>query len=228
MIKQIDDNPGVVCTLDALHAVKETCEIIVSKGMDFLICVKGNAASLQRTIADYLKRREKSLQHSKTSDCKHGRIEHRELSMHSILPWQANWPHVHTVIKVTRHRAKIRQRKRICESTETIHYIASFPADKFSPEKVLLLVRGHWQIENTLHHRKDRSMDEDRNRASISKTGRFMCYLRSVAAQIFRRTKESMGVVQKRFINKTGLVLNLLRSHSLQHWENKHQPYMIR
>jgi hypothetical protein len=32
-----------------------------------------------------------------------------------------------------------------------------------SPERLMLLIRGHWQIENNLHFVKDRWWDEDRH-----------------------------------------------------------------
>jgi len=67
---------------------------------------------------------------------------------------------------------------------------------------VLKLVRGHWGIENRLHHRKDRSMDEDRCRSSAAKTGRVMCCLRSIAALVLGRANESLSVVQRRFCRK--------------------------
>ena len=106
-------------------------------------------------------------------------------------------------------------------------YVASFPVDKYPPEKVLAFTRGHWGIENSLHHRKDRSMDEDRNRASASKSGRTMCYLRSVSALIFNRSKESLSVIQRRISRHTHLLIRLLSCRSLNEWERCCKPYKL-
>ena len=41
--------------------------------------------------------------------------------------------------------------------------LCSLDPAKVSPEKLLQLIRGHWQIENSLHFVKDRWCDEDRH-----------------------------------------------------------------
>ena len=105
--------------------------------------------------------------------------------------------------------------------------MGSFTIDKHTPEKVLSFSRGHWGIENSLHHRKDRSMDEDRNRASASKSGRTMCYLRSIAALVFNRSKESLSVIQRRISKHTHLLIRLLLSGSLNEWEQHSKPYKL-
>ena len=217
--------PGTVCTLDALHAVGESFEIVVENEMDFLVCIKGNAAGLRNIIDKHLNRRSRYTMKAETVEKAHGRIEVRRIEMYFILPWQTGWPHVHTVCRVTRIRKQIRRGKIVKESTVTVHYAASFSAYKYTPDRVLRFVRQHWSIENGLHHIKDRSMDEDRNRATASKTGRIMCCLRSITSQILRRAKESTSLLQKRFTLKKELVLGLLSCSSLTEWERKFKPY---
>ena len=219
--------PGCVLTLDALHAVMETFETVVEQDADFLICVKGNAADLKRKLEKHLKKNRKKLLRAETFEKGHGRIEHRTLEMTGIFPWQTGWPHTHTVCRVTRKRHQIRRGEIVSESFEDVVYVASFPIDKYTPEKVLALSRGHWGIENSLHHRKDRSMDEDRSRASASKSGRTMCYLRSIAALIFNRSKETLSVIQRRVSKNTHLLIGLLSSKSLNKWESKYKPYKL-
>ena len=45
---------------------------------------------------------------------------------------------------------------------ETRYFVTSLSGDEVSPERLMLLVRGHWGIENGLHFLKDRWWDEDR------------------------------------------------------------------
>jgi predicted transposase YbfD/YdcC len=220
--------PGCVMTFDALHAVKETIEtVVLDKQADVLICVKGNASDLQRRVEKHLNRRKKTLQRAETLDHAHGRIEHRSVEMAPISPAKTGWPHTHTACRVTRERQLIRRGEIVKTSHEQVVYIGSFSADSRSPEQVLKLVRGHWGIENCLHHRKDRSMDEDRNRASASKTGRVMCCLRSIVALVLGRAKESLNVVQRRLSGKTHLLIGLLSCGSLDEWERKYKPYEL-
>lgn len=214
-------------TLDALHAVKGTFETVVDKEADFLICIKGNAADLKRKLNKHLDKNKKKLLCAETFDKGHGRIEYRSVEMTGILPRQTGWPHTHTVCRVTRERKKVRRGEVISKSYEEVLYVASFAIDKHAPEKVLSFSRGHWGIENSLHHRKDRSMDEDRNRASESKSGRTMCYLRSLSALIFNRAKESLSVIQRRISKKTHLLIRLLSCKSLDEWELQYQPYKL-
>jgi len=219
--------PGSVLTFDALHAVKKTFEAVVEKQADFLVCVKDNASDLRQRLEKVLDRQPNTLPQAQTEDHAHGRIEKRSVQMAAILPAQTGWPHTHTACRVIRERQQIRRGQIVGESRETAVYIGSFAADTYSPERVLALVRGHWGIENGLHHRKDRSMDEDRCRASTGKTGRVMCCLRSIAAVVLGRAKESLSVVQRRLSRKTHLLLGLLSSASLSDWENRYKPYKL-
>ena len=215
-------------TFDALHAVKETIEtVVVDKLGDVLICVKDNASALRSCVEKHLNRRRKTVWKAETVDHAHGRIERRSVEMAPISPAKTGWPHTHTACRVTRVRQLIRRGETVETSREQVVYIGSFSADARSPEEVLELVRGHWGIENRLHHRKDRSMDEDRNRASASKTGRVMCCLRSIAALVLGRAKESLSVVRRRLSRKTHLIIGLLSSRSLEEWERKYKPYKL-
>ena len=214
-------------TFDALHIVKNTFETVVKKEADFFACVKGNASDLKKKLNKHLNRNRKKLLRAATVEKGHGRIEHRSLEMVGIQPWQTGWPHTHTACRVTRKRSKIRRKEIISESFEEVIYVGSFPIDRYTPDKVLSFSRGHWGIENSLHHRKDRSMDEDRNRASEKNSGRTMCYLRSIAALIFNRSKESLSVIQRRVSKHTHLLIRLLSSKSLNEWERQSKPYNL-
>ena len=212
-------------TLDALHAVKKTFESVVEQEGDFLICVKGNVSNLKKRLNKHLDRRKKKLLRAETFEKGHGRIERRTLEMTDVLPWQTRWPHTHAVCRVTRDRKQIRRGETVSDSFEEVLYVASFSVDKHTPEKVLEFTRGHWGIENSLHHRKDRSMDEDRNRASEKNCGRTMCYLRSISALIFNRSTESLSVIQRRLSKRTCLLIRLLSCESLDEWERSCKPY---
>jgi len=207
--------------------VKKTFEAVVAKQADFLVCVKGNASDLRQRIEKVLNRQANTLLQAQTDDRAHGRIEKRSVEIAAILPAQTGWPHTHTACRVIRERQQIRRGQTVGESREQVIYIGSFAADTYSPERVLALIRGHWGIENGLHHRKDRSMDEDRCRSAASKTGRVMCCLRSIAAVVLGRAKESLSVVQRRLSRKTHMLLGLLSCASLSDWESRYKPYKL-
>ena len=48
-------------------------------------------------------------------------------------------------------------------SKERWYLLTSLPSRRCSPDELLRLFRNHWSVENSLHHVKDRSWDEDRH-----------------------------------------------------------------
>lgn len=220
--------PGCVLTFDALHTVRKTFEMTVAgRRADFLVCVKGNAEDLRRSAERILRRKSAQIQRARTVDKGHGRIEIRDLEMVPATPVETGWPHTHVVCRVSRQRETRRRQQTVSTSCEQAYYVGSFAASTHTPQRVLELIRGHWGIENRLHHRKDRSMDEDRNRASSRGYGRIMCCLRSLTALILGRASESLSVVRRRLSGKIPLLLRLLSSSSLQEWERRYKPYRV-
>jgi len=228
LIDRLPNLPGCVLTFDALHTNHKTMEkTVVGKGADFLVQVKGNTKDLQRRLKHTLKTSKHHVQRAETLDAEHGRIEIRQIELAPVSPTQTKWPHTHTVCRVTRDREVIRRGQTVEHSHEEALYVGSFAATTYRPEQVLHLTRAHWSIENCLHHRKDRSMDEDRCRAAERGIGRVMCCLRSLTALVLGRAKESLSVVQRRFSCKAHLILALLSSHSLAEWETSRKPYKL-
>jgi predicted transposase YbfD/YdcC len=226
LIDRFPELSGCVLTFDALHAVKETFEkTVVGKRADFLVCVKGNAPDLRQRLERVFSRRPARVRRARTVEKGHGRIEIREIEMAPTSPVVTRWPHTHVVCRVTRDRETVRRGETVSHSHELVYFVGSFPETSRTPEQALELTRGHWSIENCLHHRKDRSMDEDRNRASAHGIGRVMCCMRSITALVLGRSKESASEVQCRLRAKAHLVLGLLSCHSLAEWERLYRPY---
>ena len=48
-------------------------------------------------------------------------------------------------------------------TSETRYFASSLDPTGVTPGRLLGLVRGHWQVENSLHYEKDRWWDEDRH-----------------------------------------------------------------
>jgi len=226
LIDRFPELLGCVLTFDALHAVKETFEkAVADKRADFLVCVKGNASGLRQSLERVYRRRPDGVRRARTVEKGHGRIETREIEMAHTSPVETGWPHTHVVGRVTRDRETVRGGESVSHSHEQVYFVGSFPETSRTPEQVLELTRGHWTIENCLHHRKDRSMDEDRNRAGACGIGRVMSCMRSFAALVVGRSRESASEVQRRFSTKIHLVLGLFSCRSLAEWERSYRPY---
>ena len=48
-------------------------------------------------------------------------------------------------------------------TTETRYFATAVDPGRVTPDELLAVVRGHWQVENGLHYIKDRWWDEDRH-----------------------------------------------------------------
>lgn len=94
------------------------------------------------------------------------------------------WPGLRQVVLVRTTRTAVAADAPI--SVEDHYYLTSLAPDKpkGSPKALLTLARRHWEIENCLHHVKDRSMAEDADRTRPGATT--MSRLRSLAVGLLK------------------------------------------
>ena len=64
--------------------------------------------------------------------------------------------------------------------------VTSLTKEKASPERILSLNRGHWEIENRIHYVRDVTFDEDRSRVRKGNGPRVMATIRNLVISIFR------------------------------------------
>ena len=95
--------------------------------------------------------------------------------------------------------ARIYRERRIGDkvSTEIAYFVTSLPASKAGPERLMVLVRAHWAIENSLHHVRDVSMDEDRCRVRAG--GRALASIRNLALSMIRARGLSVREARENF-----------------------------
>lgn len=75
------------------------------------------------------------------------------------------------------------------KAAEVHYYVTSAPAETLDEEALAQIIRGHWHIENCLHHVKDRTWLEDRHWLKSKKSGAVVTMLRSVACTLVRGAK---------------------------------------
>lgn len=86
----------------------------------------------------------------------HGRREYRRLTVSSLLAGYSDWPYLTQAFEIVRISQVGRQISR-----EERYGITSAAAEQLSARRLMGVVRGHWGIENGLHHRRDVSLHED-------------------------------------------------------------------
>jgi len=181
--------------------------------------VKDNRKTLKQTINDILEKDAEKEQPEvmgyTQNDKGHGRIERRTIELIPITPEQAGYPYVQSAMRVERERQFVSAGKIIEIEKETSWYVATFPAKEIGAQRALGFTRGHWAIENRLHHVKDVSMNEDRYRAKGG-LARIMTAIRSVATLTLKYLGLTAPVAQMRFASKPALFTSFMNCKSLE------------
>jgi hypothetical protein len=72
-------------------------------------------------------------------------------------------------------------------SVEVTYYITSLPPERADAARLLALIRGHWGIENRLHHVRDVTFDEDRSAVRSAAAPQVMAAARNLVLALLRR-----------------------------------------
>ena len=159
---------GVVVTGDALQTQRPVSTQIVEAGGDYLWFVKANQPQLHAdlvqlftplptlpgTADDPL-----DFTTAATIDAAHGRLEERRITVSSLLQDYSGWPYLAQAFKLERWVTD-----GVGRQTYEVRYgISSLPALMADAERLLVVARAAWGIENGLHYRRDVTLQEDAN-----------------------------------------------------------------
>jgi predicted transposase YbfD/YdcC len=161
------DLHGAVVTLDALGCQKQIAQAILDRGGDYVIAVKSNQPTLhdsvKRNLDEMILEKFDGVDHDFTQnvDAGHGRIETRRLWVTKQIDWlkpREQWPGLKQIAVVE----AIREVMGGATTTERRYYISSM--ERVDAKFMAEAIRGHWSIENGLHHVLDVSFHEDDSR----------------------------------------------------------------
>jgi predicted transposase YbfD/YdcC len=116
-------------------------------------------------------------------DWDHGRCERRELVCSEVLVGQTEFAGLAQIFRIERERTNQKSGKR---QVEVVHGITDLTGKQAGPQRLLELSRGHWGIENRLHHVRDVTFDEDRSRVRIGAVAQMMAAIRNTAIGLMR------------------------------------------
>jgi len=119
----------------------------------------------------------------KTVDKGHGRLEVRRIQTSAALNDYLDFPYCGQVFRITRTVTELKTGK---TRKETVYGITSLTPDKADPQRLLLLNRNHWSIENRSHYVRDMAFDEDRQQIRKGNGPRMMACLRNFAISLLR------------------------------------------
>src|SRR4029450_4982046 len=120
---------------------------------------------------------------ARTVDIGHGRIEQRNITTSKALVGYSDWPGLAQVFELGRH---IITQKTTEERVEVVYGVTSLSPERGTPERLLALIRGHWQIENRSHWVRDVTFDEDRSQVRCGNIPQVMAALRNTAMGLLR------------------------------------------
>ena len=176
---------GRIVTMDALLTQRQVAQTIVEAGGDYVMIVKENQPQLKADIALVFTLppagdRQESV---RTVDVGHGRIETRNLTTSEALGGYSDWPGLAQVFEVGRHVITKKTEK---ERVEVVYGVTSLSPERATPNRLLELVRGHWEIENKSHWVRDVTFDEDRSQVRCGNIPQVMAALRNTAIGLLR------------------------------------------
>jgi len=179
------DLTGVVITADALHTQRDHVDDLHQRGMHWLLTVKGNQPRLRRQLARLPWRQVETAHRS--AETSHGRREIRILKVVTIAAG-IEFPHAAQAIQITRRTRPVSARTghRGKWRTETVYAITDLEPHEARPDELAAWIRGHWQIENSLHWVRDVTFAEDLSQVRAGAGPQVMASLRNLVISLHR------------------------------------------
>jgi hypothetical protein len=93
-------------------------------------------------------------------------------------------PHARQALQIVRWRRGLGTGKL---TIERIHLVTSLPSGAADGSGLAAWIRGHWRIENQLHHVRDRTFHEDASKIRTRHPPRVMAGLRNLGIGVHRQ-----------------------------------------
>lgn len=190
---------GQIVTGDAIFAQREVSRQVVNQGGDYVWKVKANQAKLLDQIENFFRaeaRLAKEVDHARSLDKGHGRIEERVLVSSPRFADRLNWPFVAQVFAVSSDRLDCRTQNRSLKTCYGITSLAPMDADA---TRLLELTRSHWGIENGLHYRRDVTFKEDACRMKSHQAAEALAVFNNLALGLIRHAGWNNVAEARRF-----------------------------
>lgn len=193
---------GAILTLDAMHCQKETAELIVKNGGDYVMQLKANQGKFYEEVYamfddKYMNMSDKDCEYEiySTLEKSHGRIEKRTCYVLNEIAfftdYLAEWKGLKKIFAVKREVEKDG-----CRTEEISCYLSS---KNTTAEKLLSYTRKHWQVES-FHWLLDMNFDEDNSRVVNNNSQICLNIIRKYCISIIKKYIENHNVKRKTII----------------------------
>ncbi|MFI1294177.1 ISAs1 family transposase [Streptomyces sp. NPDC020792] len=174
------DLTGAVITADALHTQHDHASYLHERGAHYLAVVKKNHPGLHQKVRR-LPWRDVRLDHYERARAHH-REEIRRLKTATFA--HLDYPHARQALQVVCWRRDLGTGRL---TIERIYLVTSLPPGAATGSELAAWIRGHWLIENQLHHVRDRTFREDASKICTRHLPRVMAGLRNLAIGVHRQ-----------------------------------------
>ncbi|GHD26395.1 ISAs1 family transposase [Nocardiopsis kunsanensis] len=160
LLDQLDDDQlhGALITADALHTVADHATYLLGRRAHYLIYVKGNRPTLHEQLAA-LPWGEVPIADDEGPIHAHGREERRSIKVATVNGLV--FPGACQVVRIERYR---RRHGTLKGSREVVFAVTDLDAHQVSPAELAAHARGHWTVENRVHHVRDVTFHENARR----------------------------------------------------------------
>jgi predicted transposase YbfD/YdcC len=192
---------GCLITADALHTQRGHADYLISRGAHYLFTVKENQPTLHRALAA-LPWRAAPKDTDPGSPRRHGRLESRTATVIDLEGTEVGtlFPGAARAMKIVRRRTDTATG---VISTETVYAITSLGHRYADTVLLATWLRGHWQIENTLHWVRDVTFGEDHSAVRTGAGPQVMAALRNTAINVSRLAGHSNIAAAQRLYSWT-------------------------
>ncbi len=187
-------------TIDAMGCQRDIAQKIIDRGGHYVLALKGNQSALQDDVQAFMDDRiargvPQNGDYYETVEKSHGRIEIRRCWTCWQVDWllgRHHWPGLAcmAVVECTR---MVNGRT----STERRYFISSHTGRQ--AQKLAVLIRHHWRVENQLHWTLDVSFNEDQCRVRIENAAENLARIRRISLILLKQEKScKLGIKSKR------------------------------
>jgi predicted transposase YbfD/YdcC len=182
---------GCTVTGDAYYCRSDLAEDVRAKGAHYALALKANQPLLLAEAQAAFARAGDSVQAFETRQTRHGRLERRSGAVIGIGQMRTTYgfPGLAAIGRIEAERTAGGK------TTLETRYIAL--SRRFSPRKMLDVVRTHWTVENQLHWTLDVVFDEDDARSRKDYAPENLAVLRRLALNILRAHPDNIPTARK-------------------------------
>lgn len=203
---------GTIVTADALHTQRSHARYLHRHHGKYVFIVKGNQPRLHAQLAGL------PWDQVPVGDADegkaHGRRERRTLQLVSVKNG-IGFPHARLAARIIRTRRPLHTAGR--RSREVVYAITNLTWEQTDAHHLARVVRGHWSIENAVHHTRDLTFDEDRSQVRTGYAPRIMACLRNIAIGLIRtwRGRANIAAVTRQLSRQVARILTLIDHDSV-------------